>query len=233
MLAAQEGQDRSAWIVPIERIEPDPDQPRRHFDEATLVDLAADLKTRGVRNPLTVFKKGETYQIIAGERRYRAALKAGLGDLPVRVVEPENVLEEQLIENIQRENLNPVDEAEAIDKLKSMHNLSIRAVAERLHLPKSNVDRKLSILKMPPNVRERLRKNEINFAEAERSVESPSPDETREKAKGRGRPPTPFKFREKKDGSFELSVRYKPGSTDKQEIISRLEEALERIKNNH
>ena len=122
-----------------------------------------------------MFKKGETYQIIAGERRYRAALEAELADLPVRVVEPENVLEEQLIENIQRENLNPVDEAEAIDKLKSTHNLSIRAVAERLHLPKSNVDRKLSILKMPLSVRERLRRNEISFAEAERSVDPPKP----------------------------------------------------------
>ena len=231
VLAAQEGQDRSAWVVPIERIEPDPDQPRRHFDEDKLAELAADIKARGVRNALTVFKRGETYQIIAGERRYRAALKAQLTDLPVRVVEPENVLEEQLIENLQREDLNAVDEAEAIDKLKTMHGLSVRAVAERLHLPKSTVDRKLSTLKLPPSVRERLRKNEISFAEAERLVGLLSPDEAKARIKGRGRPLVPFKFKEKKDGSFELSVRYKPGLTDKQEIVSKLEETLERIKN--
>ena len=169
-LADIEGQDRSAWVVPIERVVPDPNQPRRHFDEEALDALAQDVAKRGVRQALSVYRYEEGFRIIAGERRYRAALKAGLQNVPVRLVEPENILEEQLVENLQREDLNPVDEAEAIHTFKTANDLTLREVGERLGLSKSTVDRKLKIVTMPSPVKERLQLGEISFQEAEKTV---------------------------------------------------------------
>jgi ParB family transcriptional regulator, chromosome partitioning protein len=224
VLAQREGQDFSAWLVPTERVIPDPTQPRRTFHEDSLQELAADIKKRGIRTPLTVYRDGDLFRLIAGERRYRAAKLAGLVDVPVRVIEPENVLEEQLIENLQREDLNLVDEAEAIHRLKESLNISIRDLESRLNKSRSSINRSLSILAMPEDIREKLRSGEVTFAEAQRLTKEPPV-----KAKRMGRRPLPFLFKSHKDG-FNLRVTYRLGQ-DKQELIKTLEDALNQLKN--
>ena len=221
-LADVEGQDRSAWVVPTVRVTPDPDQPRRHFDEEALDALAQDIAKRGVRQALSVYKHEDGFRIIAGERRYRAALKAGLQSIPVRLVEAENVLEEQLIENLQREDLNPVDEADAIHAFKTTNNLTVREVGERLSLSKSAVDRKLKIVAMPTPVRERLQLGEISFQEAERlTTQTPQ----KESAK-RGRPASVFTLKEKAGGAFDATIRFRPGKMDRTELIEKLQNLI-------
>jgi ParB family transcriptional regulator, chromosome partitioning protein len=224
VLAQREGQDFSAWLVPIERVIPDPTQPRRTFHEASLQELAADLKKRGIRTPLTVYRDGDLFRLIAGERRYRAAKIAGLTDVPIRIIEPENVLEEQLIENLQREDLNIVDEAEAIHRLKESLKISIRDLEARLNKSRSSINRSLSILSMPGDIREKLRSGDLTYAEAERLTKEPPV-----KAKKKGRPPLPFLFKNRSDG-FNLRVHYRIGQ-DKQELIETLENALSQLKN--
>jgi ParB family transcriptional regulator, chromosome partitioning protein len=224
VLAHREGQDVSAWLVPTERVLPDPTQPRRVFNEASLQELAADIKKRGLRTPLTVYREGEVFRLIAGERRHRAAKLAGLSDVPVRVIEAENILEEQLIENLQREDLNPVDEAEAILRLKESLGLSIRDLETRLNKSRTSITRSLSILTMPEAVREGLRAGELSFAEAERETKPPQT-----KGKKAGRPSLPVQFKTRKDG-FTLRVSYRIGQ-DKQDLIQTLETVLSQLKN--
>jgi ParB family transcriptional regulator, chromosome partitioning protein len=224
VLAQREGQDFSAWLVPIERVVPDPTQPRRVFHDASLQELAADIKKRGIRTPLTVYRDGELFKLIAGERRYRAAKLAGLADVPIRVIESENILEEQLVENLQREDLNPVDEAEAIHRLKETLNVSIRELETRINKSRSSINRSLSVLAMPEKIRESLRSGELTFAEAERLTKAP-------KARIRkvGRPPLPVSFKPLRNG-FNLRVAYRNGH-DKQELIKTLEDVLSQLKN--
>lgn len=223
-LADVEGQDRSAWIVPVARVRPDPNQPRRVFDEEALAGLAQDIAKRGVRQPLTVYKHDEDFRIIAGERRYRAALQAGLKSVPVRLIEAENVFEEQLVENLQREDLNPVDEANAIYAFKSQHSLTVRETAERLGLSKSATDRKLRIVDMPEAVKEALQTGELTYSEAEKLIARPST-----KPAKRGRPTSTFLVKEKRSGAFDATIRFRPGKTDKAELVKQLEGLIEKL----
>ena len=222
-LAEKEGQDRSAWLVPVNRVEPDPGQPRRTFDDAALKSLATDLNRRGIRQPLVVSRHGDKYRIVAGERRYRAALEAGLDTVPVRLIEPEDVLEEQLIENLQREDLNPVDEADAIHVFRSERDLSVRETAERLGLSKSSVDRKLKIVDMTDSVRDKLRAGEISYHEAEQLSKRTSGKEKR-------RSFAPFVFKERRDGGFDATIKFRPDRGETNDIIAQLEELVERLK---
>jgi ParB family transcriptional regulator, chromosome partitioning protein len=227
ILAQREGQDVQAWIVPLDRIVPDPTQPRQVFNDETLQDLAADIGKRGIRSPLTVYREGDLFRLIAGERRYRAAKLLGLSDVPVRIIEADNILEEQIIENLQREDLNPVDEAEALHRLKETLNLSLRELENRIHKSKSSINRSLSILDMPETIREKLRLGELVFAEAERLSKPKTPPAPKQEV----RSPPPVLYKPRKDGSFKLQVSYKAGE-DKQQVIETLELVLSQLKNN-
>ena len=121
-------------MIPISKIEPNRDQPRRQFDEAALAELAESIKLHGVIQPLIVCKREKTYEIIAGERRWRAAMKAGLKTVPVliRDYSEQELYEVALIENLQRENLNAIEEAVAYRKLIEEYSLTQEAVAERV-----------------------------------------------------------------------------------------------------
>jgi len=118
----------------IEEIHPDKNQPRRHFDEAHIAELAESIKSKGLLLPLIVRRAHEGYVLIAGERRWRAAQKAGLRELPamVREVSEKEAFELALIENIQREDLNPVEEAEAYKRLIDEHGLTQEELAARV-----------------------------------------------------------------------------------------------------
>lgn len=144
--------------VRISEVEPNRDQPRKHFDEEKLEELSESIKTFGMLQPILVQKRDGYYEIIAGERRWRAALKAGLSEIPViiRDYSPKEILELSLIENIQRENLNPVEEAEAYRRLTDEFGLSQEEIAKRVSKSRSAVANSLRLLKLEAEVRKML-----------------------------------------------------------------------------
>jgi ParB family transcriptional regulator, chromosome partitioning protein len=150
--------------LPITSIERDPNQPRVTFDEEKLTELAHSIKTYGILSPLIVrpSKTAGKYILIAGERRFRAAQKVGLSNVPVLVEQNndatgERTLAMQLVENLQRADLTPLERAHAIGALKETHQLSVRDVAEKLGISKSMVQRSLDILDLPDDLLNALR----------------------------------------------------------------------------
>ena len=143
-------------MIPISKIEPNRDQPRRQFDEAALAELAESIKLHGVIQPLIVCKREKTYEIIAGERRWRAAMKAGLKTVPVliRDYSEQELYEVALIENLQRENLNAIEEAVAYRKLIEEYSLTQEAVAERVSKNRTTITNSLRLLKLDDRVQE-------------------------------------------------------------------------------
>ncbi len=144
--------------IKITQLEPNKSQPRRHFNEDSLQELADSIKQHGVIEPLIVQKRGKTYEIVAGERRWRAARLAGLKDVPVIVKEysDQEVFEIALIENIQRENLNPIEEAFAYKKLIEEFGLKQDDVANRVGKSRVAVTNSMRLLKLDERVQQML-----------------------------------------------------------------------------
>ncbi len=145
-------------FLPISSIEPNRNQPRRNFDEEALKELADSIRVHGVIQPLIVHEKGKFYEIIAGERRWRAARLAGLKEVPVLVknYEPQELYEIALIENLQRENLNAVEEAVAYQKLIKEYKLTQDTVAKRVGKSRVAVTTALRLLKLDERVQQML-----------------------------------------------------------------------------
>ena len=142
--------------VNIDDIAADPDQPRRHFEEAPLEELAASIKEHGILQPIVVTEKNGTYEIVAGERRYRAAKMAGLKKIPVlvRTLSAQNKLELSLIENIQRRDLNPLETATAYLKLRDQFNMTLEQIGIRVGGKSiSAVSNTLRLLRLPSVVK--------------------------------------------------------------------------------
>lgn len=142
--------------VDIDRIVPGPMQPRTHFDEGGLEGLADSIRTHGIVQPLLVRRQGDGYELIAGERRWRAARLAGLSKVPVVVKEvpDQDLLEIALIENIQRENLNPIEEAQAYKRLIENVGLTQEALAARVGRDRSYITNYLRLLKLPDDLQQ-------------------------------------------------------------------------------
>lgn len=140
--------------VDIDAIAPGPMQPRTHFDEGSLEGLADSIRTHGIVQPLLVRRQGERYELIAGERRWRAARLAGLAKVPIVVkdVPDRDLLEIALIENIQRENLNPIEEAQAYQRLIENVGLTQEALAARVGRDRSYITNYLRLLKLPDDL---------------------------------------------------------------------------------
>lgn len=138
----------------INKIYPNPNQPRKHFDEEALRELASSIKTHGVIQPLVVNKESDGYMIIAGERRWRASKQAGLEKVPVVVKNytEKQVKEISIIENLQREDLNPIEAARAIKQLMDEYNLTQEVVSDRIGKSRSNVANTLRLLSLYPDV---------------------------------------------------------------------------------
>jgi len=151
----QGGESGTLLEVDPARIDPNPDQPRQHIDEEKLADLARSMSEQGIIQPMIVRKDGARFQLIAGERRWRAAQRAGLEKVPVLVREVANhqVLEIALVENIQREELNPIEEALAYRRLVSELGYSQEQVASRVGKDRSTVANLLRLLRLPRDVR--------------------------------------------------------------------------------
>ncbi|MBQ3784568.1 MAG: ParB/RepB/Spo0J family partition protein [Lachnospiraceae bacterium] len=145
-------------LVKISSIEPNREQPRKKFNEDALHDLADSIKQYGVLQPLLLQKKGKYYEIIAGERRWRAARLAGLKEVPAIIKEfsSQEIIEVALIENIQREDLNPIEEAQAYKKLISDFKLKQDEIAERVSKSRTAITNSMRLLKLCPEVQEML-----------------------------------------------------------------------------
>ena len=151
--------------IPIKSIKSNPNQPRRDFDENALAELAASIKEKGVVTPITVREGDNGYDLVAGERRWRAAKKLRLRAIPAYVVVIKNdaeMMEMALIENIQREDLNPLEESEAYAVLNSKFGLSHSAIAKSVGKKRVTVTNALRLLKLPPEIRKSIRVGEIS-----------------------------------------------------------------------
>jgi len=154
----EEAQSAATQEADIRLLDINRDQPRKTFDEEKLNELAASIARHGLVQPILVKKRGDRYLIIAGERRYRAARKAGLAKVPVvvRDLEDAEVMEFSLIENIQRENLNPIEEAAAIRFLMQQHDLTQEEVSSRLGKSRPAIANALRLLSLPAPVQKLL-----------------------------------------------------------------------------
>ncbi|MBW1938862.1 MAG: ParB/RepB/Spo0J family partition protein [Deltaproteobacteria bacterium] len=139
------------FLCPIEKIRPNPDQPRKHMDQDSLEGLAKSIKEKGILQPLVVWEIDGAYELIVGERRWRAAQKAGLKAVPVVIkdVSPDELLELALVENVQREDLNPLEEAMAYSRLIDELGLTQSQVASRVGRERSTVANFLRLLQLP------------------------------------------------------------------------------------
>lgn len=147
---------RDYFVCPVDLIVPQPDQPRKHFDKETLDLLAANILKEGLIQPLLVRKiQDGSYELIAGERRWRAAMLAGLKELPVVIkdVSKDKAFELALVENLQREDLNPIEEAVAFRRLIDDHGHSQAEVAVRIGRDRSSISNSLRLLKLPNEVK--------------------------------------------------------------------------------
>jgi ParB family chromosome partitioning protein len=159
--------DRILKISP-ERISLNPQQPRTHFSETALNDLAESIKQHGIIQPLIVTKKGNDFELIAGERRLRSAKLIGLKEVPIIVREEKELkkLELALIENLQRENLNPLEAANAYQRLIDEFNITQEEVAKKVGKARSSIANALRLLALPPAIQEALARGKITEAHA-------------------------------------------------------------------
>ena len=150
--------DKSVFLCPVEKITPQAGQPRQHFDEAELAELTASIREHGIIEPLVVrriAKGADTFELIAGERRWRAAQRAGLKDVLVVVkdVSPKEAFELALVENVQRADLNPIEVAEAFDRLVREHAYTPETLATKGGKDRTTIVNALRLLKLPAQVR--------------------------------------------------------------------------------
>lgn len=155
-------------ILKINDVEPNKNQPRRTFNEDSLIELSESIKQHGIVQPLVVAKQKDYYEIIAGERRWRAAKIAGLKEVPVIIKDysPQEIMEVALIENIQREDLNPIEEAKAYKNLIDEYNLKQDQVAEKVSKSRTAVTNALRLLKLDERVQEMLINENISSGHA-------------------------------------------------------------------
>ena len=156
--AVVEEPKKSEMLVKISKVEPNRTQPRKQFDEDALLELSESIKQFGILQPLLVSNKGDYYEIIAGERRWRAAKLAGVKEVPVIIKEfnDQQVVEISLIENIQRENLNPIEEAMAFKRLLEEFQLKQDEVAERVSKSRTAVTNSMRLLKLSDKVQQMI-----------------------------------------------------------------------------
>lgn len=165
-------------VIRIDRIESNPEQPRLVFEQAALDELAASIREHGVLQPILVRPRGpNTYQIVAGERRWRASRQAGLETIPAMIeeIDDDTALEIAIIENLQREDLTPLDEAAMFDRMIRQHGYSIRKLADKLGKDKGYLENRLRLADAPPEIRElvSLRKDSLSHAYELMKVEDP------------------------------------------------------------
>jgi ParB family chromosome partitioning protein len=234
-------------VVPIDQIDPNPNQPRQVMGDLT--ELMASISEKGIIEPLIVRQKGERFQIVAGERRYQAAVQVGLMELPVviRDVDDREMLEIALVENLQRKDLTPFEEAEALQSLVQKYGHTHEDLARRLGKSRTSITESLSLSKMPEEVKNLCRLADISskslLLEVVRQSDTPKMIALVEKLASRGlttreqvrkqtaKPkagrPKAFTFSYRaptKD--FALKLRFRKGQVQQDEVIEALEAIL-------
>ncbi len=165
-------------IVPVDRIDSNPQQPRLAFNQDTLDELTASIREHGVLQPILVRPIGQNrYQLVAGERRWRASKQAGLETIPALIeeIDDDTALEISIIENLQREDISPLDEAAMYDRMVREHGYSIRKLADKLGKDKGYLENRLRLADAPPEIRElvSLRKDTLSHAYELMKVDDP------------------------------------------------------------
>lgn len=176
--SAEEGKD-GTLMIKLSKVEPNREQPRKNFDEDSLQELAESLKQFGMLQPILVQNRGDYYEIIAGERRWRAAKIAGLKEVPVIVREltDQEIVEISLIENIQREDLNPIEEAQAYKRLLTEFHLKQDEVAERVSKSRTAVTNSMRLLKLCDEVQKMVVDDMISTGHARALISIEDPEE--------------------------------------------------------
>ena len=179
-LLSPDGDKKSVGVrnVPIDRVDPNPDQPRLAMDQAALDDLAASVREHGILQPILVRPAASgRYQIVAGERRWRAARMAGLDTVPALIeeIDDDTALEIAIIENLQREDLSPLDEALMYDRMIREHGYSVRRLAQKVGKDKGYLENRLRLADAPPEVKElvSVRKDTLSHAYELMKVQDP------------------------------------------------------------
>lgn len=182
--------ERSTGVqtIPVASITPHPGQPRRHFDDAALTELAASIAARGLIQPLVVRPHGSGFQIVAGERRWRAAQRAQLHEVPVivRDFDEAETLEVALVENIQREDLNAIEEAEAYRRLIKDYGHSQEELGKFVHKSRSHIANLIRLLDLPPSVRHAVADGRLSMGHARALITAPDPAALAEEVIRRG-----------------------------------------------
>lgn len=163
--------------IPVGAISPHPEQPRRHFDETKLEELAASIAERGIIQPIVVRPHGHGYQIVAGERRWRAAQRARLHEVPVVVRDytDSDTLQIALVENIQRQELNAIEEAEAYKRLLGEFGHTQEALAKVVHKSRSHVANLLRLLDLPATIQSQVVDGSLSMGHARAIITAPDP----------------------------------------------------------
>lgn len=251
---ARPGGEAIGRLIPIEDIEPNPDQPRQALGD--LAELTASIREKGILEPLLVRKVGGRYEIIAGERRYRAAIEAGLAELPcvIRESSDAEMMELALVENLQRKDLTAFEEADGLKVLAVKYGYTHEAMAEKLGKSRSSITEALSLGAMPEEIRQLCRLADIQSKSVLlQVVRQGSPEKmtalverlgregaTRVEARrlarkvdarrARGRPRR-FVFRFKPEGgAFSLNLQFKRAQVETEEVIRALEDILDSLK---
>jgi len=217
--------------IPVTKVDPNPNQPRMALDKAGMDDLTASVKEHGVLQPILVRPRSDNrYQLIAGERRWRAARGAGLETIPALIedIDDETALEISVIENLQREDLSPMDEALIYDKMVRVHGYSIRKLAQKLGKDKGYLENRLRLADAPPEIRElvSVRKDTLSHAYELLKVADPKKRKHLAEMVARGELSL-VKLREKIDGAPRVR-RTGTGSTPKEtSAIGTIEDAIE------
>ena len=165
---AMESAGDAVYQIDLESISPNPDQPRKYFNEDAQRELQESIKVHGILQPLILAKRGDGYIIVAGERRYRAAKAVGMATVPalVKRIDDSLMREISLIENLQREDLNPIEEAEAIDELIRLNGYTQEKLAQRIGKARSSVTNILRLLGLDDEVKELVRQNRLSAGHA-------------------------------------------------------------------
>ncbi len=175
-------------MIPVASIEPHPEQPRRAFDEDALAELAASIEARGVIQPILVRPHGHRFQIVAGERRWRASQKARLHEVPaiVREFSDTETLEVALVENIQREDLNAIEEAQAYKRLADDYGHTQEVLGRLVHKSRSHVANLLRLLDLPAKVQRLVSSGDLSMGHARALIGAPDPETLAEDVVRRG-----------------------------------------------
>lgn len=184
VISAVADQDR-IWKIAVDKLKPGHYQPRQEFSKEALQELSTSIKSNGILQPIVARKKGDSFEIIAGERRWRAAQMAGLHEVPVilREFRDQEALELALVENIQREDLNPIEEAEAFQRLIQEFSLSQQQVADKVGKERATIANAVRLLALPSEVLKMITQKELSVGHAKVLLALPSPSQQKEFAK--------------------------------------------------